>query len=265
MDFWAKNINLELDKQYRAQIGPLVLWINRQFDEIHIAAQRNISNAGDNQSLRFETDPDNSTKGNLELKRWVVGENSNEIVFLPAMPDRPVVVRPEVPLKIPQGMKAVFFVSIPLWAQISVNNSHHFVVCLEPSVILSNIWFGDTVSGELCYSLTSRARRRVIDSDYRPYIAICPVHIKNTTLGTLDIERFCIHVEHLAVYRGQKNLWTNDVDIAFHGEESISRVNYTQKAPEYEPAADILNKPRIPVNNSILKKSIGTFKLLTGF
>ena len=39
MDIWKTKKNLDLDKNYRAQIGPLILWLRRHFDEIHIAVE----------------------------------------------------------------------------------------------------------------------------------------------------------------------------------------------------------------------------------
>ena len=134
-----------------------------------------------------------------------------------------------------------------------------------PSVVRSNIWFGDTLSGELCYSLVSRARRHVEDADHPLYKAICPVKIRNESAHMLNVDRFCVHVEHLIVYGGVRLLWTNEVTIRFQGEDQISRVDYTNQRPNLEAHVKLLTPPRVPQRDTLLKRSLGTFARLTDF
>lgn len=264
MDIWKTKKNLDLDKHYCGQIGPLILWFSRQFDEIHIAIKRLGDELVEDDVVSFA-----STNGNqqesLDWKRWVVGDNCNQISILPIMPDRPIVVRPEVPLKIPKDQEALFFVSIPVWVKIVVFNSGETILCEEPSIILSNIWFGDPMSGELCYSLRSRARRQIVDAEAKPHKAICPVRIQNVAQSQLDVNRFCVNVEYLKIYKGQNQLWTNEVHISFQGEDAASRIDYLQKSPEYEAVDSILSDAKTKWEKTLLKKSLGTFKLLASF
>ena len=264
MDIWKTKKNLDLDKHYRGQVGPLILWFLRQFDEIHIAVKCLGDELVEDDVVSFASTDENQQEG-LDWKRWVVGEKSNTISILPIMPDRPVVVRPEVPVKIPEGHEALFFVSIPVWVKIVVDNTKETVLCEEPSIILSNIWFGDPMSGELCYSLRSRARRQIVDSEAKPHKAICPVRIKNVAQSQLNVDRFCVNVEYLKIYKGQKQLWTNEVHITFQGEDAASKIDYLQKSPEYEAVDSILSDAKTKWKKTLMKKSLGTFKLLTGF
>lgn len=263
MDIWASGMSLDLNKLYRTQIGPLILWLKRHFDEIHIAVEHCEDETFESETVAFSPE-DETCKEPEDWKRWVVGENGNTISFLPIMPDRPVVVRPEVPVIIPEGHEALFFVSIPVWVKIVVNDKKELVLCEAPSVVLSNIWFGDTMSGELCYSLRTKARRQILDAEPKPHRAVCPVKIRNTTSSQLDIERFCVHVEYLNIYKGTTRLWTNEVCINFQGEDSANKIHYTQKPPEYETVEGIVGKARTVLKKTLLKKSLGTFKLLTG-
>jgi len=264
MDIWKTKNNLDLDKHYRGQIGPLILWFLRQFDEIHIATKRLGDELVEDDIVSFASSDENQQES-LDWKRWVVGEKSNTISILPIMPDRPVVVRPEVPVKIPEGHEALFFVSIPVWVKIVIVNSEESILCEEPSIILSNIWFGDPMSGELCYSLRSRARRQIVDAEAKPHKAICPVRIKNVARSQLDVDRFCINVEYLKIYKGQNQLWTNEIHISFQGEDAASRIDYLQKSPEYEAVDGILSDAKTKWKKTLIKKSLGTFKLLAGF
>ena len=67
------------------------------------------------------------------------------------------------------------------------------------------------------------------------------------------------------IYKGTTRLWTNEVKIRFQGEDSVSKIDYGQKPPEFEEAEDIIKKARTPWKKTLLKKSLGTFKSLTGF
>ena len=242
-------------KQYAsAQIGPLELWIRRLSDEFHIAVQHNPNSESvlDTSPLKpLEDAPDNC----LEWSRWVVGQHFDTMQLLPVMPDRPVVVRPATPVSIPSGKEALFFVAVPIWVEISVFGPTKVILLQTPSVILSDTWFGDPMTGELCYSMRTRARHKVTDSPVRPHRALCPVLIRNTTNEQLDVERFCVHVQNLTVYIGQNRLWTNEGRISFRGENETSQVKYVESAPEYEPVDRILSNPRIPQKKTLLQRN----------
>ena len=263
MDIWGAKKDLDSDRQYKAQIGPLILRFKRRADEIHIAVERLEDQAVESENVCFVPD-DQDKEGGLDWQRWIVEDSCHEISVLPVMPDRPAVVRPEVPVKIPKDHEALFFVSVPVWVKIMAEQSKQVVLCQEPSLILSNIWFGDSMSGELCYSLRSRARRLVADAETKPHRAVCPVRIRNSTESLLDVERFCVHVEYLRIYRGTKRLWTNETRISFQGEDAASKIDYVKTAPEYEAVEGVLSEARTPTKKTLLKKSLGTFKLLTG-
>ena len=263
MDIWKTKKNLDLDKHCRGQIGPLILWFLRQFDEIHIAIKRLGDELVEDDVVSFASTDENQQEG-LDWKRWVVGEKSNTISILPIMPDRPVVVRPDVPVRIPTGLEAIFFVGIPVWVKVVVGDSDTFDLCEQPTVIRSNTWFGDPMSGELCYSLTTRARREILEAEIEPHRCICPVKICNSSPVTLEVDKLCIHVAHLKIFEGTKQLWTNEVTITFKGEDMASEIYYSQKEPGYEPINAVLSEARTPFRKTILKKSLGSFKLFTG-
>jgi hypothetical protein len=61
-----------------------------------------------------------------------------------------------------------------------------------PSQTLSNTWFGDTMNGELCYALTTRALRKVEEHVTLPERIICPVRILNNGNEALDFQSLCV-------------------------------------------------------------------------
>jgi hypothetical protein len=260
-ELWQPH-RIEQGQCIEAQVGPLQLWLRRKGDEVHIASERR---TGSENLLKITVPKllDAQEPDDLDWGRWVY-EKCNEVVLTPVTPDRPVVVRPEVPVRIPPGQQALFFVRIPLWIRISVGDGEKIQLCEKASVKLSNIWFGDPMSGELCYSLRSRARRNISDSQVEPHRAVCPVTICNTAISQVEIERFCLHVAHLSVYLGVSRLWTNGVQINFKGEDEISLLEYSKNPPAYEAIEKVLSEPRTPVKKSLLKRSIGNLGLFSG-
>lgn len=261
IELWQPH-RIEQDQYLEAQVGPLQLWLRRSEDEIHIAKKYR----KDSESLVKATAPHAASErkpAGLDWCRWVCG-SCEQILLTPVTPDRPVVVRPEVPVKIPPGRQALFFVGVPLWVRITVGDTKKVQLCEEPSVTLSNIWFGDPMSGDLCYSLRTRARRRISDSNIEPHRAVCPVTIRNVASVQVDIERFCVHVAHLSIYSGTSRLWTGEVQIMFKGEDETSLLEYSKNPPAYEPINKVLSEPRTPVKKSLLKRSIGNLGLFSG-
>lgn len=262
LDIWNRS-KIGSGEILRSQIGPLLLWFRKIEDELHIAFERlpepdavvDVAGAAAVNGVESE---------GLDRSRWIVGAETNIVQVLPIMPDRPVVVHPELPVKIPTGHEALFFVSIPVWVRVLAGEKKPIELCEVPVLILSNTWFGDPMSGELCYSLRSRARRQIKDSETNPSRAICPVKIRNTSPKQLDIERLCVHVEHLKTYSGDKNLWTNGVTITFRGEDQVSKIDYSRERPAFEPISGMLSEARTPIKETILKKSIGSFKFFGG-
>jgi hypothetical protein len=259
VEVW-KPCPIEQGQCLEAQIGPLLIRLRKSGDEIHIAAENNKDYQDSTKAEGFRVVSEQDA-ADLDWNRWVCGDQCNTVRLAPVMPDRPVVVRPELAVKIPSGRKALFFVGIPIWVRITAGEGGEIELCEEPSVDLSNIWFGDSMSGELGYSLRSRARRDISEIQAEPHRALCPVTIRNTSNEQVKIERFCVHVEHLTVYPGRSRLWTNGVQIAFRGEAEVSQLEYSEKPPAYEEVGNVLSPPRTLVRTTLLKRSLGGFGL----
>lgn len=262
LDIWNRS-KIGTGEVLKTQIGPLVLWFKKTEDEMHIAFER-LPEPDTIVEASGPTAVNGVESKGLDWGRWIVGEEMNTFQVLPIMPDRPVVVYTELPVKIPTGHKALFFVSIPVWLRVLAGEKKPIELCEVPVLILSNTWFGDTMSGRLCYSLRSRARRQIKDSESNPYRAVCPVKIRNTSSKQLDIGRLCVHVEHLKTYIGDKNLWTNEVTITFRGEDQVGKIDYSKEGPAFEPIGEMLSDARAPVKETILKRGIGSLKLFSG-
>jgi hypothetical protein len=196
----------------------------------------------------------NSRPDDLEWTRWAVGDVT-ALHFKPVMPDRPVIVRPEMPVSILPGNEANYYVAIPVWMKITRDDSDTGWLCSEPTVALSNSWFGTPTSGSLCYSMRTTARRNLERPLRRPNRAVCPVKICNKSDEPLDFQRLCVHVEFLKIFNGESHLWTNPVSVTYRGEERGSRLDYEENAPEAAGVGELLSDSYEPIPRGLIRKS----------
>jgi hypothetical protein len=249
-----ESLELAHEGIWCGRFGGTCLWLKRREDELHVAAQREQDQIPPSQALAPGQPPDDET---LAWRRWVISQKANRLRLAPAMPDRSVVVRPEQPVTLPPKVKAEFFVRVPLWLRLLVSRDgdQESVLCEEPALTLSNTWFGDTMSGELCYSMKTTARRHVEPDSLAPYRAICPVTVTNDSNEDLLIERICVRVAHLRIYEADGILWTGRVSAGFHGADHASKLTYHRSAPSHAPGARQITEERQPANQSVFRRT----------
>lgn len=155
-----------------------------------------------------------------------------EMKLLPAFPNRPVVVRPDVPYTLIPGERVNIFVGVPIWLSLQTPKG---VVLMEESVHpLSNTWFGIPTDGELCYAMRTLARREGENLDFGPGRVICPVRIRNQSKEIMSFERLCLRVQYLNIYENEnQRLWANESSVMVRSGEPWSRVAFASKAPAY--------------------------------
>jgi hypothetical protein len=250
---------------YEARIGPLELWVRRSQEDWYVAHEREPGRA----QPELPPAPLHPAQGTarvdrLTWNRWVAGKEAAQVRLVPCLPDRAVVIRPRYPLNVPRGKEVLFFVSLPVWTRVLVGQAGAEMLCELPTVVLNNTWFGDPITGELCYSLKTKVLRQIDMVEQQDHMAVCPVLIRNQASADLDFQRICIRVEYLSLYRGETRLWTNQVEVQFHGEDLNSTIITGRGAPEYERTADRICLARDPTERSLLKKSFFFLKALTG-
>ncbi|HUT35216.1 MAG TPA: hypothetical protein VNE39_17135 [Planctomycetota bacterium] len=256
IEVWRPT-RIGVNEVVRRSVGPLSLWLKRTSQEWLLATRRVPEEVGWGPPLPGAPEPHED-----EWLRWTAGDETSMFRLLPVMPNRPVVLRPESTLAVPPTRQALLFVEIPIWVRITAGAELRFVLREEPTVVLPRTWFGDLASGELCYALTTRARRSVSPADARIHRAVCPVRVQNAWTAPLEFDRLCVHVAHLSVYTAAAQLWTNEVRVTFRGPDDPCQVDYAEGAPSAETITGILGEPRAPTTRSLLQRS---FAGLWGF
>lgn len=221
--FW-KPFEIEDGQSLKAGLGPLSVLLKRTARDLYFSVERSPDEVA---RLTWETGAEIAE--DKVMRRLGFEEDAPSLQFAPALPPKVIIVRPEFPLAMLPGERVQFYISIPLWLQLRGNGVVFFE---EPTVVLSKTWFGETTQGDLGFSLKTRAKRDPSAFESKPFRAICPLRVKNQADDVLHLERLCLRVQHLELYRGLKHFWTNDIGVSFRGDALPERVVFGRSAPQ---------------------------------
>lgn len=256
-DLWSP-MSIEHDETLLIQLGSLDLWIHRGEQEWHIASEHRPDDPHRLSVSRTSEMPE------CDWTRWVINEQVDEVVLHPRMPDRPLIVRPEMPVCLLPKQSVQFYIGVPVWLGVSLGSLFRDIAEI-PTMPLSNSWFGPTTEGDLCYAMRTTAKLRQEDLQQHPHRAVVPFEIRNMSDERLDFERLCLHTTNLRIYQGKDRMWTNKGRVSYRGEEKWSRVVYARGVPPYDGAERLIGKAREPVDRGALLKTFGDWKNLADF
>lgn len=250
--FWT-NHSFRDGQTARFKLGPLTAWIRHLKDEWQVCTEYD-EDHDDRDACDVTFDVDVPAEG--DWQRWIGGV-TRRLRLIPAMPDRPVIVRPAARFAISPGATGTFYVRIPVWIRL-VAGEKEIPLAEIPSILLSNSWFGAPDSGDFCYSLRTTARRDLDAGDLQPFRARCAMHVANKSdSDELNIQRLCVHARSLAVYEHQGRLHTNSINVEYLGEAELPSVEHLSEPPM--PKAKLLCDPRNLSTAERLKRRLNTF------
>jgi hypothetical protein len=238
---WWGDLEFELERTDRWEIGTLNLWIHRAQAEWKLAYEW--IDGGGREQWRRESGVDFPEEG-VASERFAV-QQTGGIVHLRALTaDRSVVARPRTPLRVPSGQRARIFVSSPLWIEVAVGPDRTFLKELSTRR-LSKTWFGpNTRDGEVLYALKTGARTRGDDLPTRPYRFRTPIVIANEAEDTLMVERLNLPVSHLSVYENAGTLWSEEVTMLRTDSDDLAELDLRPGPPLEAEGARRLSGPR---------------------
>lgn len=235
------------------QIGSWQLQARYDNDEWRLAAKDG-SNALDkrlwvNQEVTEES-PD------ISWERYACGQTDGRIRLSPALADRAVVVRPQMPLNIPTAGEAMLYLTLPVRIAVSLSSGHRLFE--GPSFRMPDTWFGsNTMEGELCYASTTWARLSVDELDHWPHRAVTPVKIINRASDVLHVEKVKIPLEQLALYSSPDGrLWTNALLVERASDDENASVEVMKNAAEID-AMELISPAQKPAGRGVLGRIFG--------
>ncbi len=206
-------------------IGPLHLLLRERAGEIQLAHRR-------------DDDPPDS---DLQWARFAPGSWNGEVTVTPAFPDRTVIVAPDDTFRLLEGAEARIYVRLPLFAQVQVQGrSGTTVLARIPTVHYSDTWWGVPTEGELCYWLSTSARRSVTPELFEDHLALCPLQLMNRSEGDLDVEKIALRVAFLSLFQRDRRLWADETRVRYQGEAEGSTLDMAGAPPKEEPGAELV-------------------------
>ena len=178
------------------------------------------------------------------LERFGFGEVPASIDIRPAMPDRPLVVKPIHPFRLPPREEATLYVSVPLWLQLQNGGD---VLFEEPLHRLSDTWFGpNTRVGELCFASRTTARTSLANLPVLPQRAMSTVRIRNQAHSVLELERLSLPVPNFSLHVGANgHLWTEAVLLEREADGDYAALELSSETPELAGTTQRVSPPRV--------------------
>ncbi len=230
------------------QFGTLQFWCESSGEELWLAYH--YIEDGQEPDLTLNEPPQRP-----EWLRWILKKSQKEIRIDPIFPDLPLVVKPEYSFRVPIGVQTHIYVHVPLWAKMFVEETP---IIELPTVVLSKTWFGDPLEGELCYWLSSPALKQRRPNLDVHHLAICPIKIVNRSQDELSVEKICLRVNQLSLFKWEQQLWSDEIRIRFRGKNEISEIDFTQKPPSEASKAKLITPPRNPSKKGITAKTFAS-------
>jgi len=253
---WGKRA---LGNRARARIscGRLLVELSKRDDEICLAAK-----LLDEEEFAALRAGDSSVP--VKWTRWVACSGTDEVTLVPHFPTHPVLVEPAEPFHVLPGAQAHICVRIPLFLAVRVAEGDDQILGEFPTEALSETWFGDAESGELCFWLGAAVTRDFESVQPEDLSGIhAPVVIRNESTEVLQVSRLCLRVAGLSVYQGDGRLWANETVVRYQGGPSPSRINIKQGPPPEAPTAALVAGPRRSTDGTIVARTFRSLRRWT--
>lgn len=236
-------------------IGPLTLWFRRVKNELWMTLHRS-----DNGSSDPTPPPD------VEWGRWALGDIPVTIRLRPVLPDRLLVVKPDLTFTLLKRARARVYARVPVWVHVSTVDRRNEVNHLTdvPTVVLSDTWWGDFNEGELAYWLPTKARRELQDAHFESHMAIAVLQLTNQSQDDLPVEKLALRVEHLSIFETEGRLWAEEVKVDYRGESEGSDIRMDDNPPEEATGAREISPARAQTRG-FRARTFTRLKALSGF
>jgi hypothetical protein len=254
--FW-NQFDLKDGENLCWDVGALCLHAHRMHADWSLAWKISDSPAEDRTEVNRQPIPPD-----LEAQRWVFSNPLATLSILPEMPDRPLVVRPREPICIPAKTSLSSYIHFPTQAGVAVMDGKHRIPLISIyTERLSNTWFGENTSGELAYACRTPMARDAESPELLASHVLCPFRVRNASDSLLRLERVLLRMKPLAIYLGQKRLWTNEVSVVFKGESVDVQIEYASTPPQEADGAILLTEAAEKPDRGFLRHAFGAHSL----
>jgi len=255
---WWDDFKLAESEAGHWCIGPFELWARRS-PGAWIFARRSIEDeAAASVDVEIPAPSGDFPEGRegWEHSRFGFSRSRAEARLRPMLPDRSLVVKPEMPLVLPAGEDVTFYVGLPLWISFE-QGPERTELWQAPLVRPSDTWFGSlTGQGELCYAARTRAifdRKNLLP---RPNRAVGQIHVRNRASGPLPMDGLKLPLQNMSLFIcGDGLLWTETVTLQRDDEDEMAALRFSEGPPSDLKNPVLVSPPRTTPSKGILVRA----------
>lgn len=255
--WWGSFVLLEGECR-RWHIGPLTLWIRRARREWRVAYARSEDPFDASLSVAVPGDDEGELPDDAARLRFGFRRTGDAIQLVPALPDRTLVVKPEVPYHLMPKESARLYISSPLWLRIAVGSEP--IPCHEAPIYRpSDTWFGPTNAlGSLCYASRTTAQVEWSRLLRLPQRAHSVVSVRNRAASPLLLERLRLPAPNLSLFSSASNLLITEWVMLERDEDGDMAALHLGDGPPREAAdAERVSGPRQQAEKGHLLRAFG--------
>jgi hypothetical protein len=265
-EHWWGEFDLAQGATKRAQIGPLVLWLQRLSGEL-IIGRESLPRSPDDVYPPPSVRASSTREGLFELEaldRFALSADLEPLVMMPALADRPVITSPRKPLHILPRSEATIFASSPLWLDLRCGTFSLIDLAVDQP---ADTWFGPTtLRGETCYATRAFCRLRLEEIQTPLHRAVTAITIHNRTESALHLKRMKVPAPNLGLYAEPGGrLWTEDVTFERVDEdEGFASLHVAHSTPRYAERPERISDPREEADDLITRAFGSIFSRSSG-
>jgi len=256
---WWGEFEIPVGKAGCWRIGPLTFIAQRKPNEWRCTHFNTLDDLAEGVEIEIGTGcPD--LPDATEVVRFPSPRLGEKLEVVPALADRSVVARPEVPIHVLGGDELRLFVGTPVWMQIKTPEPRGELLLEIPVLRPNDTWFGPTTRrGELCYAVKTMARLNLENVRILPQRAITEVLLRNEAADPLPIERISLPVPNLDLYcDAAGHLWTGSVTVIRREGATPVEVRLDRQAPVTVAEPESVAPPRLAGTSNVLIRALSS-------
>lgn len=166
-----------------------------------------------------------------QVTRFALATRSGAVALRPALADRPVVVRPDMPFTLLPHEETRLFLTTPVWVQVHADGER--LLLDVPAYRPSDTWLGpNTREGVLGYAGRTLARLSMDGLQIRPARAATVVRLRNDGADSMRVDRFSLPVPHLPLFAdAEHRLWTPHVTVERRADGALAGFDVGREPP----------------------------------
>ncbi|MDD5596300.1 MAG: hypothetical protein PHV82_00060 [Victivallaceae bacterium] len=237
-EYLDTDIYLNADKHLGIKAGQFEMELKLSADESELLMRNRYSGISKLLKDKFES----------QWHKTAWRKDGGSIRFSLRLPDRPVVLKPDMVQEIMPGQVVSAYCSIPLSVQLAVCGSR---LAEYPLTVLSKTWFGEPDEGVSGYSLKGQVLASMDKLSLSRIQAVCAIEIENHAAEMLRFERLCLRTEYMGLFRPEGDCIpaTSKCRLIYAGRDRMSKISYLN------PGGRTLSPPQLKQIQSLTFKS----------